>query len=141
MHLGRASAYGIIATAHIANEQSRGPVPGRQIAERRTIPPEYLLKILQQLVRAGILRAERGRKGGFLLRKPPELTTMLEVIEALDGPITGRIEVRDEILGAENVKDELETVCGQVAAFARSQLGEVTFARLVETGRCPTSPH
>jgi Rrf2 family protein len=57
---------------------------------------EYLLKILQQLVRANVLRSKRGPRGGFSLAKPTNKITMLEVIEAVDGPLTGELNLSDQ---------------------------------------------
>ena len=131
MHLDRASAYGIVATAFLANEHGAGPVAGRRIAERHTIPPDYLLKILQQLVRAGVLRGARGRHGGFVLKHPPELTTLLDVIEAISGPLEGELVVRDEIQGADGVKDRLDAECREIARYARSRLRRINFSQLV----------
>jgi Rrf2 family protein len=57
------------------------------IASAEDLPSSYLAKIFQSLVKKGILRSHRGAKGGFSLERPPEDITLLEVIEAVDGPI------------------------------------------------------
>ena len=83
MRLGKAAAYGVYATLHIAQSDKDGPIQGRIIAKSCGIPVEYLLKILQQLVRAQVLLSERGRGGGFLLRRTPAQTSLLDIVEAI----------------------------------------------------------
>lgn len=57
------------------------------IAEREAIPRKFLEAILRELRQHGLLVAQRGRGGGYRLRKPPEEITLAEVIRALDGPL------------------------------------------------------
>jgi Rrf2 family protein len=56
----------------------------RQIAGTSKVPAGYLAKVMQSLVRAGIVRSQRGQHGGFTLRRPPEAITVLEVVNAVD---------------------------------------------------------
>ena len=107
---------------------------GRDIARACGIPEEYLLKILQQLARARVLRSERGRAGGFLLRKTPSRTTLLEIVEAIQGPVSGDLVSRKEIKGAEPAKDAVESVCGEIARYAKSLLRKTTICKLMKTG-------
>ena len=89
MRLGRAAAYAVFATTHLAERGQATPVQGRDIAESCGVPAGHLLKILQQLVRAQVLGSERGPAGGFVLRKQPGEITLLEIVEAIEGPING----------------------------------------------------
>ena len=57
---------------------------------------EYLLKILQQMVRANILRSKRGPRGGFSLARPLKKISMLEVIEAVDGPVSNQLHLTEQ---------------------------------------------
>lgn len=57
------------------------------VARETDVPEDFLRKILQKLYRAGILKSHRGPKGGFSLAKEPESVTVLEVMEALQGPV------------------------------------------------------
>lgn len=57
------------------------------IAEKEVIPQRFLLKLLRKLNKAGITRSFRGAQGGYALAKPPEDINLLQVIEAIDGPI------------------------------------------------------
>jgi len=128
MRLGRAAAYAVFATTHLA-ENSRGtPIQGRDIAEACGIPAGHLLKILQQLVRAQILSSERGPAGGFVLRKPAGEITLLEIVEAIEGPINGDLLLRNVARAKEPAREQLEKTCRDVAGYARSLLGGTTIA-------------
>jgi Rrf2 family protein len=58
-----------------------------QVAQEQHIPPSFLAKIISQLSIAGLLHTSRGARGGVTLAREPEAITLLEVIEAIDGPI------------------------------------------------------
>ena len=62
------------------------PVPVATLAEIHDVSPTYLAKQLQALSRAGIVRSTQGRSGGYLLTREPKDITMLDVVEAVDGP-------------------------------------------------------
>ncbi len=96
MRVSRSTGYALLAVGYIAKNQGDGVVLSQDISNQYDIPLEYLLKILQQLVRANVLRSKRGPRGGFSLAKPPAKITMLEVIEAVDGPLTGELNLTDQ---------------------------------------------
>jgi Rrf2 family protein len=85
-----------LAVGYIAKNQGDGVVLSQNISKEYGIPLEYLLKILQQLVRANVLRSKRGPRGGFSLAKPATKITMLEIIEAVDGPLTGELTLSEQ---------------------------------------------
>ena len=58
-----------------------------QIAEVQRIPPSFLAKIISQLSIAGLIHTSRGARGGVSLARPPEAISVLEVVEAIDGPL------------------------------------------------------
>jgi Rrf2 family protein len=64
-----------------------GEGPIREVARRQSVSPAYVGRISQSLVRAGLVRSQRGRLGRLALARSPEEITMLDVIEAVDGPI------------------------------------------------------
>ena len=87
--------YGLLAVYYLAKNQSKKLVITQSIADDYDIPPEYLPKILNILTKAGVLKSKRGLRGGYLLAKSPEKITMLEIIEAIDGSMVGRIKMID----------------------------------------------
>ncbi len=64
-----------------------GPVPISELARRGNIPVQVLEQLFATLRRAGILRSQRGVKGGYSFGRPPDQVTVLEVVELLDGPL------------------------------------------------------
>ncbi len=88
MRLTARSEYGVLAAIDLAVAYGSGPVSAREIAERRRIPPRFLEQLFVALRRAGIVSAVRGARGGFSLTRDPAEITVLEVVEALEGPLS-----------------------------------------------------
>ena len=61
-------------------------LPARRLAEFYGLPEAYLAKLLKTLVRAGLLSATSGPRGGFRLARPPGDITVADVVEAVEGP-------------------------------------------------------
>jgi Rrf2 family protein len=93
MKVSRSTEYALLAVGYIAKNQGDGVVLSEDIAKQYNIPLEYLLKILLQLVRANVLRSKRGPHGGFWLAKPATKITVLEIIEAVAGPLTSELNL------------------------------------------------
>ncbi len=85
MKLGRSTGYGLLAVAYIAQNKDQGLVLSQDVSKKYNISLEYLLKIMQQLVRARILQSKRGPRGGFSMARPATKITMLDVVEAVEG--------------------------------------------------------
>ncbi len=100
MKISRSTGYALLAVGYIAKNQKDGLVMSQDIARQYEIPLEYLLKILQQMVRAKVLRSKRGPSGGFSLAKPASRITMLEIIEAVDGPMATHLSLAEQAQGA-----------------------------------------
>jgi len=63
--ISRSTGYALLAVGYIAQHEDQKIILSNDIANKYDIPLEYLLKILQQLVRANVLRSKRGPRGGF----------------------------------------------------------------------------
>lgn len=87
MQLGRASAFGVAALVFLGRSGPGHWATAEEIACQTCAPIEYLRKILQRLVRSGILASGRGRRGGFRLVRAPSQITLLELFESIHGPI------------------------------------------------------
>ena len=110
------SPYAVNALVELHKHGDSGPVPIAELARRRAIPVQFLEQLFATLRRAGILRSQRGVKGGYSFGRPATEITVLEVIELLDGP-----------LGAGS-----EGVFAQAAQAARDVLAEATIADVAE---------
>ena len=87
MRISRTTEYGLAAVVCVAQNCADGRVMAGRIAKEYNFPTEYLLQVMQQLVRAGILTSKKGPNGGFNLARPAKEITMLEIVEAIDGPV------------------------------------------------------
>lgn len=87
MRISSKGDYGLRALFDLALHYGRGPVRSRDIAERQAIDENYLNQLLIQLRRAGLVQSLRGPQGGHLLAKAPAEVTLLEALQALEGPI------------------------------------------------------
>lgn len=84
MILNRSHEYAFLALGLLA--ASTAPLDAATLAARLAVPAPYLAKVLQHLAKAGVLRSIRGKRGGYLLARPAERITVLEIIRAVDGP-------------------------------------------------------
>ncbi len=87
VYLSRRAQYAICGIFDLAYNGAGQPVDVRRIGERQRIPHRFLEQIFQRLRRAGIVTGKRGPGGGFVLTRPPGEILLLEVVEAVDGPI------------------------------------------------------
>lgn len=113
------SPYALQALAELGLSGAGAPVPIAELARRRDIPVQFLEQLFATLRRAGVLRSQRGVKGGYAFAREPADVTVLEVIEVLDGPL-GR---------------DAEGIIAEAVAAARAVLGGQTIADLVEAER------
>ena len=84
--LSKKADYGLIALKHLA-QHTEESVSAREIAKEYRIPAELLAKILQRLARKGLVVSQQGTHGGYVLGRDPSMISIVDVIEALDGPI------------------------------------------------------
>lgn len=110
------SPYAVRALTELARQGGTDPVPLAELARRRDIPPQFLEQLFATLRRAGILRSQRGVKGGYAFAREPGTVTVLEVVELLDGPVGA---------GAEGIFSE-------AAAAARAILAHTSLLDMVE---------
>ena len=110
------SPYAVAALVELARTGGEAPVPIGELARRREIPVQFLEQLFAVLRRAGLLRSQRGVKGGYSFARPPADITVLEIVELLDGPLGG---------GSEGVFAE-------AAEAARAVLGTTSVADIVE---------
>jgi len=96
MRISRSTGYALLAVGYIIQHPDKKIVLSQTIAKEYDIPLEYLLKIMQQLVRANVLNSKRGPRGGFSIAKSPKKLNMLQIIEAVDGPLASRLNLIEQ---------------------------------------------
>lgn len=87
MQITRQADYAVRAVLYLARMEENQRAATSAIAQEQGIPPSFLAKIISQLSIAGLLHTSRGARGGVTLARDPKDITLLEVIEAIDGPI------------------------------------------------------
>ena len=112
------SPYALAALVELAGA-GEDPVPIGELARRRDIPAQFLEQLFATLRRAGVVKSQRGVKGGYLFDRKPDEVTVLEVVEILDGP-----------LGAGS-----EGIFAEASAAAREVLATSTIAEVAERER------
>lgn len=86
MELSSKSEYALLALIELAVHYNSGePLQIRQIAAEQNIPDRYLEQLLATLRRCGLVRSQRGAKGGYILAREPWKITLLEVINCIEG--------------------------------------------------------
>src|SRR5579885_2136089 len=130
MKLTRASSYALHAVAYMATQKQQDkPVASHHIAQARGIPERFLLKVLKPLVSARVLLSIKGPNGGYRLARPANDITLLEILEAVDGPIRGNTPQgfadKDH-----HFRRRLDEICNQSAEQVRKHLGKVRISEL-----------
>ncbi|MEH2256922.1 RrF2 family transcriptional regulator [Nostoc sp.] len=131
MELSCKSEYAILALLEIAaNYESGEPLQIRQIVAQQNIPDRYLEQLLATLRRGGIVKSQRGSKGGYLLTREPRKIILFEILECLEG-----LEAR---AGEENVNSKtvdssvIEEIWQEASRAANSVLQKYTLQDLCE---------
>src|SRR6476661_10909702 len=88
LRLSKKADYALMAMKHLAVRGDRGASSAREIAEQYDIPAELMAKVLQRLVRRGLLVSHQGTRGGYRLSRPTSMISVADVIQAIDGPLT-----------------------------------------------------
>lgn len=115
------SVYALTALVELAHHEGGDPIPVSELARRRNLPAQFLEQLFGTLRRANIVASRRGVKGGYVLARPAAEITALEVVQTLDG------EISEEQLSI--------PPWGDVVGKLRSELSELTLARLAEDER------
>ncbi len=129
MKLSRTVGYAVKATLQLANAEGSRPIPCSKIAAQGDMPERFLLQILRHLVTHGILHSTRGVDGGYRLDRPPEKISLLEVIEAIDGPLTSDMSLGDGL--KETTQARLKDALAKVTANVRSELEAIKLSQLM----------
>jgi Rrf2 family protein len=116
----------------LAQSNSGVPIPCSQLAAEGRMPERFLLQILRHLVTHGILHSTRGVDGGYSLERKPEDISLLDVIEAIDGPLTAMLPLTE---GSEQstADAKLQEALEQVTTSMRRQLHSIKLSDLLSS--------
>lgn len=130
--------YAVRALVAIARSEQDGPAKADAIATEQHIPRNFLLVVLGDLRRAGIVTSQRGQAGGWHLAKSPDGISVADVIRAADGPLVSVHGTRPEDVEYDQSVEVLQRVWIAVRSSLREVLERVTIADLSD-GRLPDS--
>ena len=135
MQITRQADYAVRAVLYLANLGNNERAATSTVAEDQRIPASFLAKIISQLSIAGLLHTSRGARGGVTLAREPQDISLLEVVEAIDGPIQ-----LNECVGDEN-ECSFEDGCPLRSVWSDAQndlvarLKKTNFAQLMEKNK------
>jgi Rrf2 family protein len=134
LRLSKKADYALIAMKHLALRGDRSGAnassSAREIAELYDIPIELMAKVLQRLVRLGLLASQQGTRGGYQLARLPSQISVADVIQAIDGPVTVTACSSDEGQCEQFAKCNVRDPLWRVRERILSALGECTIAEL-----------
>lgn len=134
MQITKQADYAVRAILHLARNRGARTATG-MIAAEQHIPPSFLAKIVAQLSVVGLLNTSRGAQGGVSLARDPKDITLLEVIEAIDGPIR-----LNDCVGEDHASCFLAETCPLRSVWSEAQerlvahLKQVNFADMALKG-------
>ncbi len=131
LRLSKKADYALIAMKHLARPRGAATsASAREIAEQYDIPIELMAKVLQRLVRTGLLVSTQGTRGGYALSRPSAGISVADVIQAIDGPFTVTACSTEkntcEQYGKCSIRDPLWQIRERIVAA----LGDVTLAEM-----------
>ncbi|HUT28292.1 MAG TPA: Rrf2 family transcriptional regulator [Sedimentisphaerales bacterium] len=130
MKVNESTKYAILTVGYIAQNQNKGLVLGPSISKHYSIAQEYLTKLMQDLVKANILRSKRGPGGGFSLAKSLSKITLLDIIEAIEGPMTESISLEEYGQG-DKFLSKATKAYDKVIAQARGAFRKIRMSKVV----------
>ena len=137
MNLTAKTEYACLAMLELAQQFDTGqPVQVRRIAEGHGIPSPFLVQILQDLKRVGLVTSTRGAAGGYQLSRAPQQVTLDEVMEVVEG----NSEPSTCASAASPLAPVLLDVCHELSTARRKYLAEITLAELVARATVEAGP-
>ena len=130
MQITRQADYALRAMLYLAKQNERAPTS--RIAKEQQIPSSFLAKIISQLSIAGLILTSRGAGGGVSLARKPEEISLLDVVEAIDGPITLNECTRDPSICSFGESCPIHEVWCETQMEMVSRLQQATFDKLIE---------
>ena len=133
MKLSPAAELAVRGILVLAQHYGQGPVTLESICSRRELPRQYLTKIFAALTKAGLITPIRGKGGGYVLGRTPTTISLLQVIEAVEGPLVLNL-CQHEPSKCEDVGCKIRPVWADIQATLRSKLGSVSLAVCLADG-------
>ena len=130
LRLSKKADYALMAVRHLALQAGPPSTSAREIAEQYDIPIELMAKVLQRLVRAGLLISTQGTRGGYTLSRPSTVISVADVIQAIDGPFTVTACSTDKHDCEQYSKCSIRDPLWQIRERIAATLGTVSMAEM-----------
>lgn len=130
MEITQQADYAVRAVLELALNVQDARIFSSEIARRQGIPAPFLTKIFSRLAAAGIVATQRGVNGGIRLTRPADQVTLLQVVEAIDGPISLNRCVRNPEECGRNATCAVHPIWLKICADLRAQMHNIHFAKL-----------
>ena len=140
LRLSKKADYALIAMKHLARKAGAPSTSAREIAEQYDIPIELLAKVLQRLVRTGLLASTQGTRGGYTLSRPPKSISIADVIQAIDGPFTVTACSTEKSDCEQYSKCSVRDPLWQIRERIVATLGTVTLSEMAADQDVATAP-
>jgi len=128
MKLSQSVTYAIHAVLRLSESRDGAPISCGKLAEDGKMPERFLLQILRDLAKQGILQSTRGGGGGFTLGRRATEISLLELIEAVDGPVGASLPLKAGFPVA--VGARLQEALNRIAEVTRAQLRAIKLGNL-----------
>jgi len=140
MELTRKGDYAVRVVVELASEPAGATVRTVDLGRRTGVPRAYLTKIIQALAREGLVRTQRGTRGGVALVPRPQAISLRRVVEALEGPIRLNRCLVHPGLCDRTPMCQVHAVWARIQSLVTRELDAVRVADLVEGGRAHGRP-
>ena len=140
LRLSKKADYALMAVRHLALRPGPASASAREIAEQYDIPIELMAKVLQRLVRAGLLVSTQGTRGGYTLSRPSTAISVADVIQAIDGPFTVTACSSDKNDCDQYSKCSIRDPLWQIRERITAALGTVTIAEMAADSEAAQAP-
>jgi len=144
LRLSKKADYALMAMKHLALRADGASSSAREIAEQYDIPVELMAKVLQRLVRKGLLVSQQGTRGGYSLARSATAISVADVIQAVDGPLAVTACSADEVTCDQfskcNIRDPLWKIKDRIyTALATCSVSEMAADSVPEAVAVPVT--
>ncbi len=133
MKLSPAAEFAVRGALVLAENYGEGPTTLDAICEARSLSKQYLVKIFSSLARAGLVTPVRGKKGGYLLARAPADINLLELIEAVEGPMAVNF-CQHVPPRCDQPECGLRSMWSDIQSYICEKLGGTTLGACLESG-------
>jgi Rrf2 family transcriptional regulator, cysteine metabolism repressor len=141
MKLSTRTRYAMRAILELANNYGKGPLQTRVIAQNQDISTKYLEQIMSALKSTGLIRSQRGAKGGYVLANPPEKIKLSDVFDVFEGPVVTVECVANENYCSRAADCIARQVWGEVQRAVRNVLQSTTLRDVIDKAKITKSDY